>query len=69
MSAHRLSIACAGAVLPAPASYAASVREVNSGPASAALAELDTSAGCPPAWQRQRHAPAIVQAVDTEGIW
>jgi len=50
MSSHRLSIACAGAVLaavlPAPASYAASVREVNSGPATAALVELYTSEGC-----------------------
>lgn len=49
MSAHRLSIACAGtvlsAVLPAPASYAASVCEVNSGPATAALAELHISEG------------------------
>jgi hypothetical protein len=49
MFAHRLSIACVGAVLaavlPAPASYAASVCEVNSGPAPAALVELHTSEG------------------------
>jgi hypothetical protein len=45
MSSHRLSIARAGAVLPAPASYAASVREVNSGSATAALAEFHTSEG------------------------
>ncbi|MCS0584963.1 hypothetical protein NX784_25570 [Massilia pinisoli] len=49
MSAHRLFIACAGAVLaavlPAPASYAASVREVNSSPATAAPVELHTGEG------------------------